>query len=149
MMNLTNLGYLPDANVLIARAFEVHTHHRMASKWFNAPGLQWALCPFTEAGFIRYATDTGKGRGNLRMGEATAILETLAKHPGFQFHPVTHDWRTLTKPFFKRLHGHKQVTDAYLLGHAVLDGLVLATFDSSLVHLAGEHSKHVHVLEAK
>ncbi|MEA2258691.1 MAG: uncharacterized protein QOJ51_1516, partial [Acidobacteriaceae bacterium] len=97
MMNLTNLGYLPDANVLIARAFEVHTHHRMASKWFNAPGLQWALCPFTEAGFIRYATDTGKGRGNLSMGEATAILETLAQHPGFQFHPVTHDWRTLTK----------------------------------------------------
>jgi hypothetical protein len=53
------------------------------------------------------------------------------------------------KPFFNRLHGHKQVTDAYLLGHAVLDGLVLATFDGGILHLAGEHSQHVHVLAAK
>jgi hypothetical protein len=78
-----------------------------------------------------------------------AILEKLTHHPGFQFHPLTHDWHTLTKPFFQRLHGHKQVTDAYLLGHAVLDGLVVATFDRGIVHLAGEHSKHVCVLEAK
>jgi hypothetical protein len=148
-MSLTKPGYLPDANVLIARAFEVHTHHHMASEWFHTRGLRWALCPFTEAGFIRYATDSGKGRGNLSMGEATAILENLAQHPGFQFHPLTHDWRTLTKPFFNRLHGHKQVTGAYLFGHAVLDGLVLATFDGGMVHLEGAHSKHVHVLQAK
>ena len=69
---MTKLRYLPDANVLIARAFEVHIHHRMASAWFNTLDLQWTLCPFTEAGFIRYATDTGEGRGNLSMGEATA-----------------------------------------------------------------------------
>jgi hypothetical protein len=65
------------------------------------------------------------------MGEATAILENLAQQRGFQFHPLAHDWRALTKPFFKRLHGHKQVTDACLLGHAVLDGLILATLTAA------------------
>jgi uncharacterized protein len=143
----TKLRFLLDANVLIARVFEVHTHHRTATAWLNTPGLLWALCPFTEAGFMRYAT--ARGRGNISMGEATAILERLAQHPGFRFHPLTHDWRSLTKPFFKRLHGYKQVMDAYLLGQAVLDDLVLVTFDSAIVHLAGEHSKHVHLLEAK
>lgn len=32
--------YLLDADVLIARAFEVHTHHHLASEWLNTPGLK-------------------------------------------------------------------------------------------------------------
>jgi hypothetical protein len=57
-----------------------------------------------------------------------------------------HNWRTLTKPFFRRLHGHKQVTDAYLLGMAIADDLILATFDKRLGHLAGEHVQQVLIL---
>lgn len=148
-MSLTSPLYLPDGNVLIARAFELHTHHRAATEWFNTPGLQWALCPFAEAALVRFATDTRVGRGDLSMADATAIIEKLSRHPGFHYHTVTNDWRTLTKPFFKRLHGHKQVTDAYLLGQAVQDGLILVTFDRGIVHVAGEHGKHVHLLESK
>jgi hypothetical protein len=55
----------------------------------------------------------------------------------------------VTAPFSKRLHGHNQITDAYLLGMAINEGLVLATFDQAMLHLAGEHSRHVLVLEAK
>ena len=82
------------------------------------------------------------------MSEATAILNQLAKHPGYRYLPITADWQTLCGPFFPRLYGTKQVTDAYLLGLAVREGLVLTTFDKALMHLAGEHSKHVLVLEA-
>lgn len=139
--------YLLDANVLIARVFEVHTHHRLATQWFNAPDRKWALSPIAEAAFMRYSTDHRKGMGNISMSEATAVLEKLTQHPGYQFHPLTQDWRTLTKPFFKRLQGHKQIMDAYLLGHAILENLVLVTFDQAFLHLAGEHSKHVHILK--
>lgn len=82
------------------------------------------------------------------MGEATGILDRLAQHPGYHYHPIAHSWRTLTKPFFQRLYGHKQVTDACLLGLAIQDGLVLVTFDRAIAHLAGEYSKHVHILDA-
>jgi len=49
----------------------------------------------------------------------------------------------------RRLHGHKQVTDAYLLGMAIEDDLILATFDKRIGHLAGEHAKQVLNLGSK
>ena len=142
---MTEALHLVDVNVLVARLFERHEHHHPAVEWFDTPDLQWALCPWTEGGFLRYATRPDR----LSMGEATGILDELARHPGYHYHPIAYNWRTLTKPFFQRLHGHKQVTDAYLLGLAIHDRLVLATFDQRILHLAGEHSQHVHVLGAK
>lgn len=73
----------------------------------------------------------------------------MKQHPGYHFQPMAVDWHTLTKPSSKRVHGHNQVTDAYLLGLAVCEGLVLATFDKAFLRLAGEHKRHVLVLEAK
>ena len=137
--------YLVDVNVLIARLFETHEHHDLATEWFNTPSLQWALCPWAEAGFLRFATQPDR----LSMSEATGLLDELALHPGYHYHPSIDTWRTLTKPFFRRLHGHKQVTDAYLLGLAIHDKLVLATFDKRIIHLAGEHSQHVHIVGAQ
>lgn len=82
------------------------------------------------------------------MRECTAMLDSLKQQPGYRYQPITADWQTLTRPFFNRLHGYRQVTDAFLLGLAIHQGLVLTTFDSALLHLAGEHSKHVHLLKA-
>jgi uncharacterized protein len=141
---LAEAVHLMDVNVLIARLFEDHEHHSAARRWFDTPGLQWALCPWTEAGFLRYATRPGR----ISMGEATGILNSLKQQPGCHYHPVTRDWQTLTKPFFNRLHGHNQVTDAWLLGLAIVDRLVLVTFDRAILHLAGEYSQHVLVLNA-
>lgn len=136
--------YLLDVNVFIARAFEDHVHHRIASAWFSTPGLEWAICPFTEAGFLRYATMPGKG--NINIADATAVLDRLAQHPGYHYQPISADWQTLCGQFFRRLHGHNQITDAYLLGLAVREGLKLVTLDKGLVHLAGEHRDCVLVL---
>ncbi len=81
------------------------------------------------------------------MSEATAVLKQLAQHPGYRYLPVNADWQTLCSPFFTRLYGTKQVTDAYLLGLALREDLVLVTMDKGVVHLAGtEFSKHVLVL---
>lgn len=82
------------------------------------------------------------------MGEATKILRYLAKHPGYRYVPIHADWQTLCSPFFTRLYGTKQVTDAYLLGLAVQSGLVLVTMDKAILHLAGaEYRQHVQVLK--
>ena len=139
--------YLLDVNVLVALLDEDHVHHRVVTKWFDTPGLQWALCPFTEAGLLRYMTRPKMG--DMSMEEATAMLAQLKQEAGYHYQPIAGDWQTLCGPFFKRLFGHNQVTDAYLLGLAVHRGLVLATFDRAILHLAGEHGKHVLLLEEK
>jgi uncharacterized protein len=140
--------YLLDVNVFLALVSENHIHHRLVTEWFNTPGLQWALCPFTEAGFLRNATAPRPGQ--ITMSEATEVLAGMSQAPGYQYLPIAADWQTLCSPFFKRLYGTRQVTDAYLLGLAVRDGLILATMDKGILHLAGdEYSKHVLLLQEK
>ena len=139
--------YLLDVNVLVAILDEDHVHHRAATKWFDTPGLAWAICAFTEAGLLRYMTRPTIG--DMSMEEATAMLVQLTREPGYRFQPISADWQTLCGRFSKRLFGHNQITDAYLLGLAVHEELVLATFDRAMLHLAGEHSKHVLILNAK
>lgn len=129
--------YLLDVNLLLALTSQDHVHHELIRQWFYAsPDLQWAICAFTEAGFLRNATAPRPGQ--IAMSEATAILQELARHPGYRYQPITADWQTLCGPFSQRLYGTKQVTDAYLLGLAVREGLVLATMDKAILHLAGE-----------
>jgi toxin-antitoxin system PIN domain toxin len=133
-------------NVLVALTARSHVHHGIVKEWFYAfPGLQWSMCAFTEAGFLRNATAPRSGQ--VTVFEATAILKQLTQHPGYRYLPMTDDWQTLTNPFSKRLYGTKQVTDAYLLGLAVCQDLVLVTMDKAVLHLAGsDHSKHVMLL---
>lgn len=138
--------YLLDVNALIALIDQNHAHNAAMTTWANTAGRKWAICPFAEAGFLRFATRPATG--SMTVPQATKILESVAKHPGYSYHAVSGDWLTLSQPFFKRLHGHKQVTDAYLLGTAIHDGLILATFDQKLLHLAGEHGHHVHIIGA-
>ncbi len=141
--------YLLDVNVLVALTTRSHVHHGLVKNWFySAPNLKWAICAFTEAGFLRNATAPRPGQ--ITMSEATAVLGQLAQHPGYHYLPIAADWQTLCSPFFTRLYGTKQVTDAYILGLAVQSRLALVTMDKAISHLAGtEFSKHVLVLTAK
>jgi toxin-antitoxin system PIN domain toxin len=147
-MRLPETVYLLDVNVLYALVARNHIHHAMVEAWFyGAADLRWAICPFTEAGFLRNAT--APRAGQIEMAEATAILKRLAQHPCYRYLPISEDWQTLCGPFFKRLFGTKQVTDAYLLGLAVRNEMVLVTMDKGIVYLAGsEFSVHVLLLQA-
>lgn len=137
--------HLLDVNVAIALLDQAHVHNREAEEWFDTPGLQWTLCAFTEAGVLRFFTRPKTG--DMTMLQATAMLESMKRQPGYRYQPILADWQTLTEPFFHQLHGHRQVTDAYLLGLAMREGLVLTTFDRAILHMAAEHRKHVLVLE--
>jgi uncharacterized protein len=139
--------FLLDVNVLYALAAPNHIHHRIVSEWFYvSKKLQWAICAFTEAGFLRLSSRPGQ----YSIGEASSILSGLKKHPGYRYIPIRTDWETLCGPLFKRLYGTKQVTDAYLLGLAIEENLILVTMDKGIVHLAGgEFAKHVLLLQDK
>ncbi len=125
--------------MLYALALEGHAHHHLVTDWFNASDRQWAICAFTEAGFLRNAT--APRLGQISMSAATSVLHGLTRHPGYEYLPITADWRTLCGPLFPRLYGTKQVTDAYLLGLAIKEGMVLVTMDKGLLHLAGTEYK--------
>ena len=139
--------YLLDVNALVALLDEDHIHHWPVTRWFDTAGLQWAICPFTEAGLLRHMTRPQTG--DMSVEGATMLLDRLAQESGYHYQPITADWRTLCRPFFKRLFGHNQITDAYLLGVAIQEGLVLVTFDKAMLHLAGEYGRHVLLLGAK
>ncbi len=138
--------YLLDVNVLLALLDQDHVHYSTAIQWFSSPGLQWALCPFTEAGFLRNMISPKVG--NISVAKAMSLLERFAQRPGYHYLPISADWRELCKPFSERIFGHNQITDAYLLGMAIREAMVLVTFDRAILHLAGKHSRHVLVLTA-
>ncbi len=138
--------YLLDVNVALALLDQSHQHHAVILQWSLTPDLKWALCTLTEAGVVRYFTGVSTGR--MRMESVNAMLAEMQRSPSYSFVPITTDWLTLIKPFAKRLHGHKQVTDAILLGLAIQEGMILATMDKGILHLAGEHRRQILLLQA-
>jgi uncharacterized protein len=141
------LKYLLDVNVLIALTGEGHEHHPVATKWFDTSGHRdWGVCAFTEAGFLRVATNARLGW--LSVEEASWVLARLSQRAGYRFWPIVEGWAALAEPFSQRVHGHQQITDAYLLGLAIKEGGVLVTLDKAVRYMAGErYAKHVLVLE--
>jgi uncharacterized protein len=144
---LSGPKYLLDVNVLMALGDEGHTHQAIAMKWFRTPGLDWGLCAFSEAGFLRLLSNPNVGKITLK--DATQILAALEKRPGYRFWPIASGWGSLVAPFAGRVFGHQQVTDAYLLGLAVKENGVLVTLDKAIRTMAGpRYEKHVLVLES-
>jgi hypothetical protein len=86
--------------------------------------------------------------GKLTVEESSDVLAALIRQPGYRFWPITTGWTTLAAPFLHRVFGHRQITDAYLLGLAVKEGGVLVTMDKAIKFLAGaQYSKNVLLLE--
>ena len=138
--------YLLDVNVLIALTQSDHTHHQIVTQWFDHLGLDWGMCAFSEAGFLRISTNPKVG--NLTFEEASEILVSLVAHSSHRFWPIAASWASVTAPFSGRIFGHRQITDAYLLGLAIQDNGVLVTLDKRIQYLAGpNYSQHVLVLE--
>ena len=99
LADLSSPRYLLDVNVLVALLTENHVHYPLVTEWFGAQGLQWSLCAFTEAGFLRFATAARPGQ--ITMMEATVLLKKLAQHPGYRYLAIEVDWQSLCSPFFR------------------------------------------------
>ena len=138
--------YLLDVNILVALFDPGHIHHRIVARWFSSPELQWGVCAFSEAGFLRISSSTAAGRRTLQ--QASNIVKSFGNDPNFSYWPLRSSWTSLIEPFQGRLYGHQQITDAYLLGLAIREKGVLVTLDKALKSLAGpRYSKHLLILE--
>jgi toxin-antitoxin system PIN domain toxin len=128
----TSRRALLDVNVLIALLDADHLHHRRAAGWLGANiAAGWASCATTQNGCVRIMSQPGypnalpAARVAQRLREATETAHHLF---------VPGDLSLLDTRHFdaEQLLGHRQVTDAYLLGLAVWHGLRLVTFDANV-----------------
>ena len=123
---------LLDVNVLIALLDADHLHHTRAAAWL-AENIKsgWASCAITQNGCVRIMSQPGYPNALPAAGVAQRLREaTLAEHHLF----VPGDVSLLDEQHFDadQLLGHRQVTDAYLLGLAVRHGLRFVTFDANM-----------------
>ena len=145
---MSKARYLPDVNVLLALTIRSHELYSVATQWFATRGSsEFLLCPLTETSFLRLSTDPKIGAQQLR--EAIFLLREFSALPGFRYLPIPDSWLNLTAPFLWRLHGHKQVTDAYLLGLAMREDAVLVTLDTRIQSWAApDYNQHLLTLSA-
>ena len=130
---------LLDTNVLVALFSADHSHHGVAQRWFREHEKKgWATCPFTQAGFVRLVSNPTVARTAVSPAEAIAVLEENLQTPHHEFWPDDISFMKAVTPLTSGLQGHKQITDAYLLGLAIHHKGKLATFDRSIASLLPE-----------
>jgi len=129
-------GYLLDANVLIALMFPNHESHQHARAWFQRNSHEgWVTCPFTEAAFVRIVSNAAVFPEAVELQQAVALLEENLQDARHRFWADDVSVAKAVQPFFKRLKGHKQVTDAYLLGLALHKKGRLVSLDRGILDL--------------
>jgi toxin-antitoxin system PIN domain toxin len=135
-------AFLLDVNVLIALAWPGHEAHERVQVWFarNA-SAGWATCPFTQSAFVRILSNPAFSPHAVSPQDALRGLTISLKHPAHIFWPADVGFGDAVRPFQNRLVGYKQVTDAYLLGLALLKRGKLATLDESLGTLLAPESR--------
>lgn len=115
--------FLLDSNVLIALTHPEHVHARAADAWFQQADLV-GLCPIAEGALVRFMVREGEGAWT-----AARTLADLHGHPKVAFWP---DAVSYVDCGLEHIHGHQQVTDAYLCSLARANEARLATFDRAL-----------------
>lgn len=132
---------LLDVNLLIALAWPSHVHHATAQTWFRVESRYgWVTCPLTQSGFVRVSSNPGLVSGAVTPQEALQHLRLITAHPRHQFWPADIELLDPAVPV-GYLVGHRQVTDAYLLGLAVRNQGRLVTLDSGVASLIGRDSR--------
>jgi uncharacterized protein len=140
---------LLDVNVLIASVDEGHVAYKAVHAWLqDLAGTHWATCPLTEAGFVRIISSIQFHDYPVELAEAFQLLTTIIERPGHHFWPMDITFLDAVRPFRRRLFGHRQVTDAYVLGLTIKNKGRLVTLDRGIEALAGEtYRQHVTVLK--
>ena len=101
----------------------------------------------TEAGFVRLSCQPAVTGVDVPVAQALALIETVSARPDCELWPDRLSLGEALSAFARRLSGHRQITDAYLLGLAIEREGVLATFDRRVAALLAEGSPHRRSLE--
>ena len=133
-------------NVLIALLDDAHVFSRRANEWLDAAPRRIATCPIVENGVIRIMSAPSYSSTHRATPEQVADgLRALTEAVDHEFWADDVSMLDETLVDFSRLHGHRQVTDAYLLALAVRQGGAIASFDLALPLTAvrGANRKHL------
>jgi toxin-antitoxin system PIN domain toxin len=125
--------HLLDVNVLIALIWPAHEKHAIAQRWLaNDSKGGWATCPLTQAAFVRILSNPAFSRDAVKPFHALKILHSALQHPLHRFWPDDIGALEALEPVEKRLFGHQQITDAYLLGLTIHRKGKLLTLDRAV-----------------
>jgi len=134
-------GYLLDANVLIALAWPEHSSHERAGRWFANHAVHgWATCPITQAALVRVLSNPAFSPRALTPSQALQVLTANVKLAGHQFWGDSIGLREALMQMPSALSGHKQITDAYLIGLAIHNRGKLATLNRRILKFAPPES---------
>ena len=123
---------LLDINVLLALLDGDHLDHGRARSWLEAEiAGGWSSCPITENGFVRVISQP-RYPNPITPAEAISLLRGATEQPHHRFWGC--DFSLLDPSILdrSRMHGPRQVTDAYLLALATKHGGRFVTFDRSI-----------------
>jgi toxin-antitoxin system PIN domain toxin len=127
---------LLDVNVLLALLDSDHVDHERARRWLDTEiDHGWASCAITQNGFVRIISQPHYP-SPISPTEAIELLGGACDHARHEF--WTCDISLLDSKVVdrSRLHGPRQVTDAYLLALATARDGRLVTFDHRLARSA-------------
>ena len=123
---------LLDINVLVALLDSDHIEHERARAWIDAEiGSGWASCAITQNGFVRVISQP-RYPSPVSPTEAIDLLDQACAEPHHVFWPCDVTLLDASAIDRTRLHGPRQVTDAYLLALATHHEGRFVTFDQSI-----------------
>lgn len=123
------MTFLLDGNVLAALVIESHVHHRLAKDWFRQSSESFATCSVTQGTLLRVHMLTAVDKSPTAAWQTLAALEA---HPRHQFWDDGFGYRQVA---YEKLHGPKQVTDAWLAELSRRHSARLLTLDQGLAKL--------------
>jgi toxin-antitoxin system PIN domain toxin len=143
-------GYLLDANALIALCWPAHEHHPRMLAWFKTHAAHgWATCALTQGAFIRVVMQpafSGPAAAKITVTDAAELLLRNTNHAQHRFVNLDFGFPEVVTTCTGGLHGHRQITDAYLLTAALKSSMKLLSFDAgipSLLATQAERQTHI------
>ena len=136
---------LLDVNALVALAWPNHQFHtEILTRLEQQPVPRWATCALTQLGFVRLSSNPKAVEVRKTPAEVVDLLAELTRD---ERHVYLGTLPTLPRvaQAFRKILGHQQVTDAYLLAVAEAHDATLLTFDQRVVPRGKTHP-HVEVV---
>jgi toxin-antitoxin system PIN domain toxin len=124
---------LLDVNALLALAWPNHQFHMAVMRRLNRrPTPEWATCLLTQLGFVRLSSNPAIVDVRKTPGQALDLLSRLTADAHHRYLELLPSLASLESTF-RRLLGHQQVTDAYLVAVAEANDATLLTLNRRLV----------------
>jgi len=133
---------LLDVNVLVALMWPAHEAHARVTTWLESNHkVGWATCPYTQTSVVRLLSNPAFSKHALSPPKAEQALAANLQRPSHRFWPADIDYSSAISTFGDSISGHKQVSDAYLLGLTIHRRGKFVTLDHRIRAILPETSR--------